>query len=444
MRRLLRSRGFLLDVTALLALVVCGLVVGGYILDQQRVRLPILEDAPMRLQAELATAQAVTPGQGQTVRIAGVRIGDIGKVELEEGRAKVELLIDREFDDVIRTDATALLRPRTGLKDMFLEVNPGTPTAPVAREGWTMPVSNTLPDVNPDEFLAGLDADVRDHLKVLLAGASDGLRGRSDDLRQVLKRFEPTHRALARVNGTVKTRRRELRRLISSLAAVNREVASRDDDLSDLVQQSSRVFRALASEQDNVAATIRELPSALRATRSALEEADKLGQELGPAVTRLQPVPAALRSANAATTPYALEAAPLLRRDIRPFVREARPLVRDLRPAVADLAAAEPGLTRTLGVLNHLVNMLAYNPGGREGPDKAGRMEGFLFHLGWLGHQSTNLFSNADAHGVFRPVLLSGPCQTLESTVSGQAPFDQLLGGLTGVLSDQAVCGGSR
>jgi phospholipid/cholesterol/gamma-HCH transport system substrate-binding protein len=432
------------NVLRVIALALCGLVVGGYILNEQRVRLPILEDAPMRLRAELATAQAVTPGQGQTVRIAGVRIGDIGEVTLRDGRAEVELLIDREFDDVIRTDATALLRPRTGLKDMFLEVDPGSPTAPVAREGWTMPVSNTLPDVNPDEFLAGLDADVRDHVKALLAGASDGLRGRSDDLREVLKRFEPTHRALARVNGAVKTRRRELRRLVTSLAEVNTELARNDDDLAEVVSESAKVFRALASEQDGVAATVRELPSALQATRAALAEADRLGQELGPAAERLRPLPGALQRANAAVTPFAREAAPLLRRDVRPFVREARPLVQDLRPTAADLAAAEPGITRSLEVLNHLVNMLAHNPGGREGPEEAGRLEGFLFHLAWLGHQSTNLFSNADAHGVFRPVLLSGTCATLRQTATSNPPFGELLSGLTGVLTDPNVCGAGQ
>ena len=87
---------------------------------------------------------------------------------------------------------------------MFIELNPGTPAAPLAKENWTMPIANTLPDVNPDEFLSSLDADTRDYLKLLLNGAGRGLKGRSDDLREVLKRFEPTYRDLAKVSTAVK------------------------------------------------------------------------------------------------------------------------------------------------------------------------------------------------------------------------------------------------
>ena len=62
--------------------------------------------------------------------------------------------LDPEYKDLVHTDATALLRPKTGLKDMFIELDPGTDKAPLAKAGWTLPVSNTLPDVNPDEILA--------------------------------------------------------------------------------------------------------------------------------------------------------------------------------------------------------------------------------------------------------------------------------------------------
>ena len=93
------------------------------------------------IKAEFSTAQAVTPGQGQTVRVSGVKIGDVGKVELKEGRALVTLEIDPEYKDLVREDATALLRPKTALKDMFIEVEPGDAPAPVAKEGYVIPVA---------------------------------------------------------------------------------------------------------------------------------------------------------------------------------------------------------------------------------------------------------------------------------------------------------------
>ena len=438
MRRVIRKHRK--DFAALVGLFAIACVVGGYILSNQRLRFPIVEPAPYELKASFSTAQAVIPGQGQTVRVAGVKVGDISKTDLVDGRAVITLQFDDEFKDLVHTDATAFLRPKTGLKDMFIELNPGTKRAPLAKEGWTLPVSSTLPDVNPDEFLASLDADTRDYLKLLLKGAGDGLRKRGDDLRDVLRRFEPTYRDLAKVTGTVKARRVELRRLINSLNRLNAELATKDDDLAQLVDSSARVFRALASERQNVSATVRELPSALRTATDSLRKVEGMAEQLGPTTRRMVPVVQQLRETNAQVLPLAREAAPQLQADIRPFVREVRPFVRQLAPAVDSLVKGEPGLTRTFGVVNHLFNMLAYNPNGREAADKAGRQEGYLFHLGWLGHQSNNLFGNADAHGPGRPLSTGGTCTVIRGTVQSEPELEELLG-LTGVLTDPRVCG---
>ena len=102
-----------------------ALGVAAYILSQQNFRFPLVEEGPFRVNAVLESARAVAPGQGQSVRVAGVKIGDIGDVELEDGRAVVTLEIEQRFKGLVRDDSTALLRPKTGLKDMFIEVDPG-------------------------------------------------------------------------------------------------------------------------------------------------------------------------------------------------------------------------------------------------------------------------------------------------------------------------------
>ncbi|HEX2088109.1 MAG TPA: MlaD family protein, partial [Solirubrobacteraceae bacterium] len=441
MKRAIRNH--LRDFVAIIALTTLSLGIAYYILQEQRLRIPYLEEQPFELKAEMSTAQAVTPGQGQTVRIAGIRIGDIAKTELVNGRAIVTLHIDQEFKDIVRTNAEALLRPRTGLKDMFLELDPGAPPAPVAKEGWTIPVRNTDPDVNPDEILAGLDADTRDYVRLLLDGAGTGLKNRGEDLEEVLRRFEPTYRDLAAVNTEVVKRRVELRRLINSLQRLNMTLGRKDDELAQLVQGASRVFRAIASERQNVSTAVRELPSTLRQATSTLRKVEELAGVLGPAADSFRPAVVALRDANERTRPFALDAAPRIRDDIRPFVREARPLIRNLAPAARDLADAEPGLERTFRVINHFYNMLAYNPRGREGPDDPNREEGYLFYTGWLVHQVNNLFRSLDAHGPGRPVTTGGTCAILENTIGASEELEALLG-LTGAFTDPLVCGGAE
>jgi phospholipid/cholesterol/gamma-HCH transport system substrate-binding protein len=432
LRRNLRA---LLLVFAMFAL---GMGIAAYILSNQRLRFPLLEEAPIKLSMELANAQAVAPGQGQTVRVSGVQIGEIGNVELRDGYAVVELLIQPEYDGVIRDDATALLRPKTPLKDMFLEVDPGRGDA--MREGDVVPVENTLPDVNPDEFLAMLDADTRDYVKLLVNGAGRGLDGRGRDLREVFRLFEPTHRDLARVNSAVATRRTELRRLVTSLDRLSGELAGKEDELAGLVDSAATVFRSYAAEDRNISRAVRELPAALRQTTATLGDVERLAEVLGPATENLRPAVRALGRSQVALRPFAREAAPLLEDPIRPLVRRARPVVRDLRPAAQHLASATPDLRRTFTTVNRFFNMAAYNPRGREDPTVPGREEGYLFWLAWVAHQSANIFSTADAHGPFRPSLISGSCQFFRSIVA-QDPEMEFLMNLTPLLTNPELCG---
>lgn len=427
------------DFAAIIALMIIALGVGFYILTQERLRFPFIQEAPFKLKAELATAQAVVAGQGQTVRVAGVRIGDIGGVSLKNGRAIVTMDIDPQYKGLIHTDATALLRPKTGLKDMFLEVNPGTNSAPKAKANWTLPIRNTLPDINPDEIFSVLDTDTRDYLKLLVNGAGRGLQGRGNDLQDVFRRFEPTHRDLARVSQAVATRRSNLRRLINSLNLLNGELASRHTDVSQLIGTSSVVFRALASEDANISRAVSDFPGALRQTTTTLGKVQTYANVLAPTAEHLRPAVRALNTANHAIIPFARETAPILRTQIRPFVRNARPVVRDLRPAAQNLATATPELTKSFGVLNHLFNMLGYNPAGRSNP---GSNPGYLFTLAWLAHQGANLFASNDANGSFRPVFLAGTCGTL--TANGGQLDPGLLSALNllgTVVGPSTICG---
>jgi len=92
--------------------------------------------------------------------------------------------IDPDYKTLIHTDASALLRPKTGLKDMFLEVSPGSHSAPVVKDGFTIPVQNTLPDVNPDEIYGALDADTRQYLRCSSTAPGRGSRVAAETSRR--------------------------------------------------------------------------------------------------------------------------------------------------------------------------------------------------------------------------------------------------------------------
>ena len=111
-------------------MVVVAAGVAGYILSNQRFYLPawvpVVGTDFYEVEAELETAQAVVPGQGQTVNIAGVKVGEIGSVELEDGVAVVEMKIQRKYAPIYK-DASILLRPKTGAQGHVPRARSGQP-----------------------------------------------------------------------------------------------------------------------------------------------------------------------------------------------------------------------------------------------------------------------------------------------------------------------------
>ena len=157
------------DFVAIVGLVLVALLVGGYILAHQRFYLPGVGAARRlglrRLQGEFSTAQAVTPGQGQTVQIAGVDVGEITNVELKDGRAVVGDEDPAQVHaDLPRRDRAAA--PEDRPQRHGRRARPRHPArGRGARTGFTIPVTQTLPNVNLDEILSALDADTRDYLR---------------------------------------------------------------------------------------------------------------------------------------------------------------------------------------------------------------------------------------------------------------------------------------
>ena len=436
MRKAIRDH--LRDFIAIIGLLVVALFTTYVIVQNQRLRIPLLEEKPFELKAEMTTAQAVTPGQGQTVRVAGVRVGDISSVDLENGHAVVTMAIDRKFLPVYK-NATILLRPKTGLKDMFLELDPGTNYDPNSdddqfQNGGTIPVANTAPDTNVDQVLAALDGDTRAYLRLLLVGGGQGLNGRGKDLGKLLGSLGPINRGLARLNTEVAKRKDNLATLIHNMNLLWGRVGEDGQGIEQLVSASNQALGAIATQTPDVERTVSLLGPTLRTTRVALTKTDQLATVLGPAINSLRPFARKLKPVNDSLGHLAQSTFSPVRNDIRPFVRDARQPVRNLRPAAKNLVAATPRLTTLAEKLNRLFNMAAYNPNGAEAAGTPGRDEGYLYWLGWLGHVGNSTFSSQDAHGVYRHVFLLATCNTVKSILatSPLAPaitgFGQLVG----------------
>ncbi len=416
------------DFIAVGALAIVALAIGYIIVQEQRLRIPVLEEKPFELKAEFETGQAITPGQGQTVRVAGVRVGDISKVDLEDGVASVTMDIDRKFLPVYR-DATVLLRPKTGLKDMFLELDPGTRAAGEYGEGDEIPVANTAPDNNLDQILEALDGDTRSYLRMLLVGGGEGLRGQGRNLGKLLGGLGPINRDLARLNREVATRKQNLANLIHNFGILTGRLGEEDANILRLITESNSALSAIAAEELNVSEATALLPGTLQQTEETLTKVGGFADEMRPSLNSLRPFARKLDGVNDSLYDLSVAATPSVQNQIRPFTRAARQPVLDLGAAANQLNAATPRLTDLAKEINTLGNMTAYNPNGAEPPGTANRDEGYLFWLGWLAHVGNSTFQAQDAHGVYRRIYFTASCNTIKS-VFAATPLSTLITGV--------------
>ena len=394
---------------ALVTMIVVALLVGGYILTQERLSLPswfpLLGKEYVTLKAEFRTAQAVTPGQGQAVTIAGAKIGEIASVRAHEGAALVTMNVTPKYAHYIYRDATMLLRPKTALKDMTVEVDPGTPSAGHIPSGYTVTLSHTAPDVNFEEFLSSFDAETRAYLQELLAGAAGGLKGNSANLSAAFKRFDPIARYTTEITAELKLRHRNIERGIHNFQLILGALGNKDTELSQAIDASNSVFQTFAEQQHSVERTISLLPSTLAKTKSGLGKLATASGVLGSTLHKLEPTATHLAPAQEAQRSLFKQSTPIFKNQLRPFAREVTPVINQLEPSLKELGEAFPGLEASFSAFNELFNEFAYNPGGGKG--------GFLFFLLWGGHDLNSALSTADAHGPIGRTVTYLNCELL-------------------------------
>ena len=395
------------DFLAIAGLIVIAILVLLFILSNQKAALPSwipgLGQEFYSINVEMETAQAVTPGQGQAAVIAGINVGKVGASTLEDGIARVRLDIEPEYRELIHEDAEFLLRPKTGLSDMVVEIDPGT-TGPPPPEGHVFPVAQSMSNVQMDQILASLDRDTQDYLVLLLNGAGEGLNQKGPELSQALRRFGPFAVYTARLNGELEKRRKFIRQGIHSFSQVATELGNNDQVVADFITNSKESLGNYAAQEAALREALREFPSTLEAGRINLAKSDELSQLTRPTLLGLIPGARNLKDSLRSVQRLATDTLPYVRDDIRPFSRDVQPVFEELAKTSRAGAKSTPQIRGTFSELNTLLNQLAHNPDGES--------EGFLFYAPWMFHNFNASVAFEDGMGPVRRSVNLITCNT--------------------------------
>jgi phospholipid/cholesterol/gamma-HCH transport system substrate-binding protein len=415
-----QSRGRRKDTIAIIVLAVAGIAMMLGIFTQQKASLPawipVIGDEFDQITAEFSTAQAVTPGQGQSVDIAGIEIGKVASVHLEDGHAVVGMDIEPEYMKLIHPNATFLLRPKTGLNDMIVEIDPGGGEEHV-EDGANFTLAQTEPNTNFEAFLATLDGDTRQYLQLLVAGGAQGIGGRGKQLSNALRRFQPFVHYVAKLNKAVAQRHVALANVIHNFGQLTTELGRHDSEIKRFVTYSDAALGDFANQQQAIQESLREFPAALRAGNAGLASSKRFSEISRTALTGLIPQAQALTPAFKATARMFSQTTAPIRDQIRPFTRQIRPVLTHANEGSGPFKKTVRGFGESLGAFNTFFNELSYKPKGSR--------QSILFYLPWLNHNFNASFNLQDGGGpVLRGlVLISCTGADLGYGLAGVKPF---------------------
>jgi phospholipid/cholesterol/gamma-HCH transport system substrate-binding protein len=302
------------------------------------------------------------------VRIAGVEVGKVISTNRDGNATTVTFTVDGSGQP-IHDDAFASIRPRIFLEgNFFIELDPGSPSAPDMDSGATIAVSHTSTAVQLDEVLSALQSPTRADLSRLLEGYGTALTHRptaAEDATQLpevqgrtgaeafngaLKYGGDAGRYSAQVtNAFLGTQQRDLSRLVAGAGRTFGAFASREADLQGLIDNFNVFTGALATQSTNLSTTINLLAPTLRTARASLVSLNRTLPPLRTYAIELTPAVAELPGLISASKPWLAQVRPLL------SGKEAGGVAKLLAEATPGLAgAAQAGKETTLPQLNQL------------------------------------------------------------------------------------------
>jgi phospholipid/cholesterol/gamma-HCH transport system substrate-binding protein len=229
------------------------------------------------------------------VRIAGIDVGSVTGTSAEGSLTRVDFTVGSNGQPV-HTDATVTIRDRLFLEGgYYLQLDPGSPSAPVAKDGFTIPVSNTAYPVQFYQVLSTFDSATRRSLQNTLNTLNQGFSAPAGQqptaansgvgaLKQAVPQFAPTLKDIAWVaQGLNGTHPGDMERLLASASDVTSTLRDSSAQLAGLITGLDRTSTALASSDGALAQSIAGVDQTLKAAPPALTAIDRAL----PPVTRL-------------------------------------------------------------------------------------------------------------------------------------------------------------
>jgi phospholipid/cholesterol/gamma-HCH transport system substrate-binding protein len=278
------------------------------------------------------------------VRIAGVNVGTVtnvspvssckvnGTTQHQCQAADVTMTIQRSGLP-LHTDATFAIRPRIFLEgNFFVDVHPGTSSAPIAGDGHTFPIQQGTEPVQFDQVLTSLQADTRHNLQLLLKEYGGAVQKAGPSYNASIRFWLPAYEYSAIVaHDALGIQPHDLSNWIAEQGPVAGALDAHPQSLQNLITDFNTTANAFARQNVALQQSVAELPKTLSAAI--------------PAFNALNAAFPPLRAFARALKPGVVSSGPTIDASL-PFITQLRLLVQpsELRGLTSDLSVTVPAL----------------------------------------------------------------------------------------------------
>lgn len=215
--------------------------------------------------------------EGSDVRILGVSVGEVTKVEPVGTEVKVEIAYDAEVD--LPADVEALIVSPSVVGDRFVQLAPVYTDGEKLADGAALDVSRTAVPLELDEIYGSIDdlivalgpdgANSEGALSELLEVGADNFEGQGEEFNQTLKN-------LGRFTGTLENNKDELFGTAEELQRFISTLADNDDLVRDFNDSIAKVSNMLAGEREELATSLANIGNALVQVKDFVKDNEEL------------------------------------------------------------------------------------------------------------------------------------------------------------------------
>jgi phospholipid/cholesterol/gamma-HCH transport system substrate-binding protein len=284
--------------------------------------------------AVFANANSLRPDS--LVRIAGVNVGKVTGISPINGSQTANVTMEINDNGLpLHSDATFWIRPRIFLEgNFFVDVNPGSPSAPTVPSGHTFPVQQSRDPVQLDQVLSSLQADTRANLQTLLKEYGTGVIKGGPSFAGSINYWLPAYKYSGIVeHDLLGIEPHDLSGAIYQQGTVSGAFDAHPQQLESLITNFNTTAGAFARQNLALQNAVAELPRTEAAATPAFDSLDAAF----PPLDRLA----------GALIPGVQSSGPTIDASL-PFVNQLRQLVQpsELRGLAHDLAGTVPSLAK--------------------------------------------------------------------------------------------------